>query len=57
MELFVLEQEINLFYYNLHKPLQSIPTEKMLVGLSLLLLHTPACQQEVILNLGKPELK
>ncbi|XP_078252166.1 focadhesin isoform X2 [Rhinoraja longicauda] len=31
---------------------KSIPTEKMLVGLSLLLLHTPVCQQELILNLA-----
>ncbi|XP_048475512.1 focadhesin [Rhincodon typus] len=34
----------------------SIPAEEMLVGLSLLLLQTPVCQQEPILNLGKLEL-
>uniref|UniRef100_UPI00398F1918 focadhesin n=1 Tax=Pristiophorus japonicus TaxID=55135 RepID=UPI00398F1918 len=31
---------------------ESIPAEEMLVGLSLLLLQTPACQQEPILNLA-----
>ncbi|XP_051875127.1 focadhesin isoform X2 [Pristis pectinata] len=31
---------------------KSIPAEEMLVGLSLLLLHTPVCQQQFILNLA-----
>ncbi|XP_069782843.1 focadhesin isoform X2 [Narcine bancroftii] len=31
---------------------KSIPGEEILIGLSLLLLHTPVCQQEFILNLA-----